>query len=220
MNGSNSTFEGRRFRSEKTEKFIWGTKMILLFNDNNFPQFDFSDTALVERILLVQHRSRFYADEAEFQKHKHKPYTFKACDLDDKMNAWRPYFLEWALEGLKNYQVKKFSTVPKACTDLRKGLVSGQDTITPFLEEHVEPGDIHDFIALPCLYEDFSLLNKESEKNKKTQVGKHKFYGKVAEILDTICHDMKKIKGKNHRKVIVGFKRKVDDSVMLDEIEV
>lgn len=208
VNGGNSTFEGRMFRSEKTMKFVFGTKQILMFNDNNFPQFDFSDTALIQRILLVQHRSRFYMKEEDYEQNKSKEYTFKAIDLDKKLEIWRPYYLEWALDGLKNYWIKKFDTVPVACTQWRNSLVQEQDTITPFIEDNVERGDLKDFIKLSDLYLLYQSQNQATEKNKKTCMGSKKFYNKIGEILDTEVFEQKKIDGIKHRSIIVGFKLK------------
>ena len=71
-NGGNPTFEGRRIHSSTHVKFTWGTSMILMFNENNFPQFDCTDGALIERMIIIPHRSRFFTNKKEFENQKHE----------------------------------------------------------------------------------------------------------------------------------------------------
>ncbi len=208
-NGGNSYFQGRRAHSTIEEKFIWGTKMLLLFNDNNFPQFDFTDTQLVERLLIVQHRSRFFPEPEEYEKHAHEPHTFQAIDIDGKLEQWRPYYLEWALEGLKNYWTKRFSTVPAECKVWKAGLVNEQDRVRECLDKYIEDGPTEGenmvWVTGAQLYDLFKLDNPSERKDKdKDKLGPKRFMSRVIDLWQTEPIAQKKIRGDNYRSVFLG----------------
>ena len=139
--GRNPTVEGRRIHSSTHVKFTWGTSMILMLNESNFPQFDCTDGALIERMIIIPHRSRFFTNEKEFENQKHEEYTYKAKEMDDKLQLWRPYFLDWCMEGLRNYLKKGFEGIPSTCTAWKRELVNEQDIIYDFLQENTEDGE-------------------------------------------------------------------------------
>ncbi len=195
-NGGNSYFQGRRANSTVEEKFIWGTKMILLFNDSNFPKFDYTDTSLLDRFLIVQHQSRFYKDVEGYEKHKHQPYTYLASDVDSKLESWRPYYLLWALEGLKNYWEKRFGTVPKQCKEWKAGLVREQDQVRDFLDEYtrdgVSSGKNTDVISGKTLFQLFNDKVSSHSAKKDRLLYKH-FLSQVEELWETTFYKEKSI---------------------------
>lgn len=53
----------------------WITKMILLFN---MPRFDYTDTSLLDRMIVVRHRSRFCPNNEDYKRNSHLKYTYMA----------------------------------------------------------------------------------------------------------------------------------------------
>ncbi|RKO83610.1 hypothetical protein BDK51DRAFT_48039 [Blyttiomyces helicus] len=183
-NGGNSMFEGRHFRSDKIAKFTWGTKMLLLFNDANFPQFDFTDSAHLDRMLIIHHCSRFYKDEEQFLEHRHENYTYRAEEIVEKLDQWRPYFLIWALEGLKNYWIINFRHIPKECKKWKESLINKQDTVKEFVEMYIEKTkDLTNTVSKVEAYKRY-MPKYESERNPNTKIGEVKLLEKMKELLD------------------------------------
>lgn len=201
-NGGNSYFQGRRINSNLEEKFIWGCKMVLLFNDSNFPQFDYTDKALLDRMLMVQHRSRFYKEEEEFGEHANEPYTYRAVEIDGKMEEWRGAYLRWAMEGLRNYWEKRFSVVPKECKRWKQGLVNEQDAVREFLRENTVEGAATQVLRGKTLYECF-VTKTPSEKERRARLGYRRFMSRVEEIWGIAATD-KMIEGTRHCGVFSG----------------
>ena len=138
-NGGTASFEGREARAAGDTWFEWMCKMILNANENQFPGFDWTDAALLARLLVIHHRSKFYSDPVEFEAHKHEARTFLAEDVDTLIvGAWRPYVLHWALEGLASYHKVKLTKVPASCMGFKQELIAQQDTVSPWLAENIQ----------------------------------------------------------------------------------
>ena len=208
-NGGNSEVTGRMAGKHGEHKFIWSTKMMLLFNDKSFPQFNFDDKALVDRMLMVSHESRFYADEEEYLRNQHVPNTFRAdCSIDEKMDAWRPYYLKWALEGLKRYWDVRFRTIPAQCKQWRSNLCDEQDVVKEFVNAYViKVDDMEKYITQNTAYDIF-LQNFPSEQARKTKMGRRKFSAKLCDLLDKTSYKEEQRKmadGTHPRNSWIGY---------------
>lgn len=205
LHGGGAMFEGRQFRSDKRTQFPWITKMILNCNNRKFPKFDWSDQALLDRLITVYHRSKFYVDKEQFEKHKHENYTFHATDMDDNIQGeWRPYMLQWMLQGFRNYRKLRFSVVPKQCKEWKKQLVSQQDTVTPWFEDNlVMTGVETDYVTKRGLYDIFRQLPEE--KHKRTAIGEAAFFEHMISKMG-VPEDRKTIGGSKPRNVWIGWR--------------
>ncbi|DBA84836.1 TPA: hypothetical protein ACH3X1_005864 [Trebouxia sp. C0004] len=58
---------------------------------SNLPDLDYSDKALLDRILVLYHRSKFCDSQAEYEDQKRIPHTFLADpNIKDNLQRWRP----------------------------------------------------------------------------------------------------------------------------------
>ncbi len=134
LNGGNSSLRGRECGRAEVNSMLWITKMIVSFNNQCMPNFDYTDPALLSRFLILQHRSRFFVDDEEYEANKDTPYSFRADpNIDRSIALWRPYMLKWCLIGLENYHTRGFRTVPRSCEDWKRQLVSKQDLVAEFV---------------------------------------------------------------------------------------
>ena len=184
LNGGSAEFEGRAAYSRQDTNMKWITKMILNCNNRKFPKFDWSDNALLDRLVTIHHRSKFYTQLDEYEQHKDEPYTFMAEGCDDKIaGIWRPYIMQWLLEGLQRWHKERFAVIPTICRDWKRELVSQQDTFTPWFEDHlVKSEDKKDYVTLSSLYEHFKEDCPE-ERNRKTYIGLKGFSEKLQTLL-------------------------------------
>ncbi len=157
LHGGSAEFEGRQFLLKDRRRFHWITKMILNCNNRKFPQFDWNDEALVQRLLSIHHRSKFYTDAADYELHKDDPHTFLAKDFDELIKGeWRPYMLNWLLKGLANYHSIRFSVVPAACKNWRTDLVNEQNIVLPWFNRYlVYTKNEKDYVRKVDLYKHF-----------------------------------------------------------------
>lgn len=210
INGSCAKMQGRAAGSSQVIEFEWITKQLLITNQGSMPEFDFTDTALVDRMLVLQHRSRFCTSQEEYEQTKHIPNTFLSNpNMTEKLMAWRPYLLLWFLEGLKMYRQNGFAKLPAQCQQWRRELVGSQDTVGAFVAESVKhTGNLSDFVDKTVLYQCYTAMYPE-ERNKKTALGKRKFEDQLLLHMgtDNFYEGPKKIPGAPilKRKVWLGF---------------
>lgn len=104
-------------------------------------------------------------------------YTFLADpDLHDKLKTWRPYLLFWFMEGFRMYQADGFKHLSSQCQTWKQELVMSQDTVASFVADHlVKTSNTDDYIDRSSLYDTYKTLYPE-EKNKKTSLGKGKWF--------------------------------------------
>ncbi len=176
LNGSRARVQGRACHATAIEEFEWTAKMVLAYNANCMPGFDFTDTALISRMLVLHHRSKFCETEEQMQQEP-SPHVFLADpNLDNKLQTWRPYILRFFLRGCAAYFRDGFTKIPDACSSWRDDLVKQHDTVKAFVEDHLEHTGRHeDHIERSSLYEAYKGSYAE-EKNKKTALGKRKWF--------------------------------------------
>ena len=183
IHGGDSNFSGRGLQ-ENEKQFVWSCKMIINCNDGQMADFDWHDAAFCQRMVVIRHRSKFCADEAEYERHKHEEFTYMAQDCSDKIKGiWRPYMLLWMLEGLKRYHVLKFTNKPASFSEFKDKLLNQQDSVTPWVKEVTEKTDDKmRFITQRSLYDLYKQSHPE-EKSRKTAIGIKIFGKKVNEAL-------------------------------------
>ena len=165
MNGGQTSFTVRQMWREDVITFDWISKIIIAFNEGKMPGFNIADTALVARMLTVPHRSRFYMDHVP-----NKPYSYKAdSNIKDNYPRWAPYFLRWALEGLREYYRLRFTNLPEGCLEFKNSLIAEQDVVSQFLDTVVEEGQPTDFVQASGLFADYCREHPDMQKDKRTK---------------------------------------------------
>lgn len=177
INGGNSVQQGRGVGEKQTIQFTWITKQLLIFNSGCLPSLDFTDAALIDRLIVLQHRSKFCTSSEEFQAERQTPHTFMADpDMASKMRDLRPYTLRWFLEGLQRYHDVGFSELPEQCTAWKDALVKTHDTVGAFVSERLQKTDLAvDYVQRSELYREYKEAYAE-ERNPKTSLGKQKWF--------------------------------------------
>ena len=104
VTGGPTTLQVRAAHAVAPEPMPWTAKIILQFNEHNCPKFSTEDGALVERMLVVQHRSRFCSAQT-YQEHADQPNTFLADSAVLTQLKAKPHvMLAWMLAGRPRYQ--------------------------------------------------------------------------------------------------------------------
>lgn len=170
---------------------------------------DCDDAALLERFIAIPHRSRFYTGQVPDE-----PYSFPAdSDIKKNFQAWRPYALKWALQGLKMYQMHRFRNIPPSCREFKDALMMEKDTVREFLEDAVYKGDAHDFVKIKELYNDYCSAFRALQRDKKTFKNAGSFQSGVERVLrDGVFvkkHQYRNSAGQKTtaNSVITGYKR-------------
>lgn len=146
--------------------------------------FDWTDGALISRMIMLHHRSKFCETTEQMAEEKNTSYVFLAdSNLDVKLQLWRPYLLRFFLQGSLMYFQWGFTKVPEACVQWRKELVKERDTVSSFVEEHLhQTGSLADGVDAAALYEDYKQAFPE-EKSKRSALGKRKWFEQLHKIL-------------------------------------
>lgn len=204
--GGRPSFRGRAFGREEQVEFEWITKMVVAFNGGNMPRFDCGDAAMLKRMIVVQHRSRFCPSQREYDAQKEVPHTFLADpDIDNHIfKKWRSSLLLWCLRGLPAYKKKGFAELPECCNTWVQQLVEEQDLVRDFVKTHLErTGNEKDFVRRAELYQLFKSSTPE-ERDKRTCLGKIKFLDRLKQYLGTDC--FKERHGcQGHKDVFLGW---------------
>ena len=164
QNGGGTKFTVRPMYKDETITFDWICKTIIAFNQGKMPSFNISDAALVNRMLTIPHRSRFYTDEVPTRE-----FSFAADpNIKDKYPIWAPYFMRWAIEGLRSYEELGFRHLPEGCLEFKHSLIAERDVISKFLDDMVEPGSSTDYIQAKELFKEFGAVHRDYQKDKRT----------------------------------------------------
>ena len=200
-NGCCPTATGRGVHGKRVELFEWITKMVLCFNEHGMPDFDFTDEAVVSRLLVLSHRSRFCETDRQYEEEKHKPHTFKArSDMKAKMKEWRPYLLRWFVAGCKLYLAIGFKNIPQECVAWQEQLVERQNSVRSFCKEHLEKSsDLKDHVDRVMMYDAYKYSYPE-ERSKKTSLGKRKWFQQVRAILGNEGYHERHVVGEGQLK--------------------
>ena len=184
INGVCPQMTGRACHSGSVEKFEWKAKMVMAYNQSSMPEFDWTDSALISRMLIVHHRSKFCESQEQLLEDNGTPHVFLADpNLDEKLRLWRPYILRFFLKGCKLYFAEGFTKVPETCVQWRKELVRERDTVGAFVEDNLQrTGNDIDFVERASMYRLYADIYPE-ERNRKTALGKRKWFDQLQKVL-------------------------------------
>lgn len=135
--GGNSRKPARALYGKEDVMVDLLTKWVLIFNDQCAPKFNTSDAAFIARILVIPCRAKFLPDK-EYAKSNHL-YKQKADPhIDTKFQRWKPYILEWMMEGYQLYEEKGFTDIPVECKNWRSDVTANVHNLSDFVEDNIE----------------------------------------------------------------------------------
>lgn len=203
--GGRTSFRGRVFGREEQVEFEWITKFVIAFNGGNMPSFDCGDMAMLKRMIVIQHRSRFCPSTSEYENEKHQPHTFMAePDIDAKIfKEWKSALLLWCLRGLPAYKQKRgFAELPECCEQWVQQLVNQQDLVREFVKNRLQyTGDGKDYVKRADMYVEYKSATPE-ERDKRTSIGKIKFLERLKKAMGESCF---RERHGGHKDVFLGW---------------
>lgn len=213
LTGSCTTIQARGCHETKATSFEWTAKLLLCFNMANLPDLDYTDKSLLDRILVLHHRSKFCDNDKEYEEQQHIPYTFPADpDMKDKIQRWRPQLFHYFYQGLEKYFEVGFRQIPASCEEWKQKLMQTKDTVAQFVEDNLEKtGDKSDAVDTNSMYEMYKGIFTQ-EKNKKTALGKRKWFEQLWKVMtdDGYAEDPRLMPdGSRKRRTWLGWKIKV-----------
>ena len=196
VTGGPSTIPVRGAGGAVTENMRWTAKIIIQFNQNNCPKFDTTDGALVERMVVVQHRARFCTPES-IADHAEEPYTHLAdTDLKARLLARPQLMLVYMLEGRRAYLADKLRA-PASCREWRGALVADKDEVVQWVQENVQQNEGAWFTLMDA----HALFRSGGGK-----VGRNKFCERVQAHLRRGCfYKDKTVEGTTRKSVFWGY---------------
>ena len=118
----------------------WKAKVVLLFNEGKMPKFEAGEGALIRRMLVVQHRSKF-CDEGTYQEEQQRPHTFLKDAVPPTTRFTPCVVMAWMLEGLARFRTAALGSVPISVQGFKRDLVKEHDQVALWAEEALEAGD-------------------------------------------------------------------------------
>lgn len=129
---------------------------------NKLPDFNVEDAAMLERLLCVPHRARFFQGDVPPEN-----FSYHADpNIKTRFGVWAPYFLRWQIRGLLDYHNRGFKTIPDSCRKYKLELLADKDMVQEFLKETVVEGEASDVLKAKELYNEFEATHKGPRKSK------------------------------------------------------
>ena len=208
MNGGDAGTSGRAPHDDKLRRFTWTAKMVLSFNEGKMPDFDISDGALKDRLVIMRHRSRFCTPE-QMSSYGSQPYTFpvvSGVNEEANMRRWAPSMLLWLLEGLRRYWEVGLDLMPPQCREWKQHLVEEKDPVRDFLQEVrlEKTGLATDFVKSADLERDFYQTHPEMRRDRMKSLEFRKLVDRFLGADN--FQEEKRVKGVKHHKVWIGWK--------------
>lgn len=176
---------------------------------HKIPDMDMQDGAMLERLLFIPHRSRFYK-QGEVPA---EPYSY-AADPNIKLSfvRWGPYFLQWLLEGLRKYKEEGFRNIPDSCLAFKNQLLEAQDDVKEYLDEQVQEGAASDFVKAKDMWDEFEDRNRHKRKKRsKPYMSYKKFRENTERLLKKKITERYKFtqngKQEEESSVVLGYRK-------------
>ncbi|KAJ3071721.1 hypothetical protein HK102_006387, partial [Quaeritorhiza haematococci] len=128
-NGASRKLVKYRPAGEKDErKYPWQGKFVFLFNEDRFPSIDTADGAFIERLMVIPHRSKFVAELPDLDPEDREHVHLRNPDVIMKIQGpWRPYVLQWCLQGLQRFYAEEFTKRPASSNQWLSDITMSQD---------------------------------------------------------------------------------------------
>ncbi|KAJ3002401.1 hypothetical protein HKX48_002348 [Thoreauomyces humboldtii] len=169
--GGNAEKLGRRPNSRKEELIKLYQKEVLIFNDECQPILDTGDGAGIARILVFPFVAKFHMTDKAYNESTYEYKQRGDPNIGDKFPRWRPYILEWLLEGYKKYEERHFTIIPEVCTKWRDNVVNDVHNLKDFIDDHIiHTKDETDLLTLTDIKDWMGSTLKKSFSNNSHMI--------------------------------------------------
>jgi phage/plasmid-associated DNA primase len=166
--------EGRKCGSSETFKFVWQSGFYMIFNEDDCPQFDVTDSAFIQRIIVGPMRSKFVAKNSP-ELLQDNDYTFEVNpDISSQFPCWRSALLDLLLEHYDPTFTGE--DMPAGMMEWRSNIASTRNILSDWLEAHLERTQNHDNYVL---LSDIKNIYIKQTRYQKGGLGAHEF-GRIA----------------------------------------
>ena len=178
LHGGRAVEVARDAYGKNAEEWEWTAKFLITFNIANLPEINSEDHVHLDRMLVMRARSKFLA--AEDMPVDPQPNTYeKITDFSSRLEGVKADILAWALKGLSRYWTLRLGQVPPTMRQWKRELGDSQDFVREWVDERLEHTQQRtDFVRRSELYQDYRT-HTEEERDKKTAMGKSKFFHKL-----------------------------------------
>lgn len=142
--GPNERITGRLFNSAEQYDYVWQAGIIMIFNENNMPKFDASDTAFIERMVIAPARSKFLAMSTleQMQTDEIPQYTYPLDpQLESNFPLWISAFMDICTDS---YDIHALDMIPQSMREWRASIADGSNPLSEWLEKYTEITDDSD----------------------------------------------------------------------------
>ena len=151
----------RQTHSKDTIGMPWKAKVVLLFNQGKMPKFEAGEGALIRRMLVVQHRSKF-CDEDTYEVERDLPHTFLKDGVSPTARFAPSVVLSWMLAGLARFRTTALGSIPASVQGFKKDLVEEHDAVATWADEAFEEGNAEtDYVRQKEAAERFRRTTRE-----------------------------------------------------------
>ena len=194
--GGGASVPVRAAHSTTTVAMEWTSKLLMAFNEGCFPKFRAEDDALVRRMVVMEHRSLFAKDEAEYEKNTGQPHTFMVDPAREQAITGED-MLAWMLEGLQRYRTLGFKHVPQICEEWKRQLVLDHDDIAAWAAVHLEK-KVGSILALD------DALKRFQQDTDLQEVGKKAFSARLKKLFPNSFQAQKRLPGGGKAGAFIG----------------
>lgn len=153
VTGGGLTMSVRGANDKAPTEFVWTALLMIGCNEGNMPRFKSTETALLNRMIVIPFRAKFDDDAVEAGE----PYSYEVDpDIREKLFASRHAHLHFLLDAHARYKADKgLGKLPAGCTEWGQTVASSCD---PQMEAFCEFIDTH---------VNFNLERKPEQRGQK-----------------------------------------------------
>ncbi|KAJ3081762.1 hypothetical protein HK102_002146 [Quaeritorhiza haematococci] len=199
---------------QEWRKYPWRVKFVFLFNEDGFPSIDTTDEAFIEQLMLIPHRSKFVSELPDMEDPDLNPKDKEHIHLRDPdimmkiQGPWRPYILQWCLEGLCRYFAEKVTKRPASSKEWLGDITMAQDDVRELVATHwMHTGNQKSYIKqgdVWARYRDHCSINSIANCKRMNQT---QFYKHLRRVMKGYREHVR-VEGVQFHKVFLGWEEK------------
>ncbi|KAJ3076305.1 hypothetical protein HK102_005440 [Quaeritorhiza haematococci] len=196
-------------------KYPWRGKFVFLFNEDRFPSIDTTDGAFTERLMLIPHRSKFVSElpdmeDPDLDREEKEHIHLRDPDVIMKIQGpWRPYILQWCLEGLRRYFAEKFTKRPASSDEWLADITMAQDGVRELVAMHwIHTGNEKKYVKqcdVWAQYRDHCAVNSIPKEKRMNQT---QFYKHLKRVMRKGYRNHVRVDGVQVHNVFLGWEEK------------
>lgn len=134
--GGKYTMQGRPMHESTQFTFTFQAGVFVIFNEGDCPQFDSSDGAFLDRMIVCPMRSKFVLNETEINE---DDYTYlKIKGIEKKFPLWNSSLLDFLLSYLTNEGTPELHELPESMLEWKNNIVDNINPLNNWLSENIE----------------------------------------------------------------------------------